>query len=502
MSFNLSVILRESAGRHPDAAAVVHDGGVLTYRQLDELSDHVAAHLVAAGLGRGQGVGLQMPNVPEFVVTFYGVLKAGGFVIPMNTLNKAPEIAYFLERASADIVVTDAACAGEAVAGAALAGSRHVFVRGAGRPDGTRDLAELLAPGERTDVVDTEPGDTAVVLYTSGTTGRPKGVQLTHFGLYMNADAHRTAFAMHSGSVVVAVMPLFHALGLSGLLNPTVLAGGTLRLLERFDPTRLLQCIQDDGATLLHGVPTMYHALLEHPDRARFDTSSLTTCGSAGAAIAAELLDRFEQELGVPILEMYGLTECSPLATFNAPDDRKPYSVGKAIWGTELQIWDVGHHRLPAGREHVGEIVLRGHHTMGGYLDDADATAEAFGGGWLHTGDLGYVDEDGFLFIVGRKKELIIRGGYNVYPREVEEVLARHPAVDEVAVVGRPHDRLGEEVAAFVSVRAGFSVQPQEIIEFVKERVAAYKYPRTVTFLAELPKGPTGKVLKRSLIGG
>lgn len=508
MSFNLSVILRESARRAPDHPAVIFDGGQLTYREIDERSDDLARALVGLGLQPGQGVGLQLPNVPEFVIVLHGILKAGGYVIPMNVLNKAPEIEYFLTLAGADVIITDVSCAEQASRGAQAAGAEHVFVRGAAQlPEGAADLADLLAAGadssEPAPFVPTEATDTAVLLYTSGTTGRPKGVQLTHFQLYMNADAHRNAFEMDADTVVIAVMPLFHALGLSGILNATTLAGGTVRLLPKFDATRVLEVIQEDGATMLHGVPTMYQALAAHPDLADYDTSTLRVCGSAGAAIAAELIDRIEHTLGVSILEMYGLTESGPLATANVPQDRKPYSIGKAIWGTEVQIWDQSGQRLPRGKDHVGEIVLRGHNTMGGYLNNPDATTEAFAGGWLHTGDLGYEDEDGFLFIVDRKKELIIRGGYNVYPREVEEVLYQHPGVHEAAVVGKPDERLGEEVVAYVSRAPGHEdLTEDELIEFVKERVAAYKYPRRLTFLNELPKGPTGKLLKRSLVEG
>ena len=339
-----------------------------------------------------------------------------------------------------------------------------------------------------------------MLLYTSGTTGKPKGVQLTHFQLFMNARAHCEAFEMDKDSRTIAVMPLFHALGLSGLLNATVLAGGAVVLLPKFDPTKMLEAIQEHKATILHGVPTMYHALLHHPERDSYDTSSLKQCGSAGAAIAAELLDSFESTFGIPILEMYGLTESGPLASYNRPDHRKPYSVGTPIWGTEIQIWDDKNAELPPGKDNVGELVIRGHNTMSGYLNNPEATTEAFAGGWLHSGDLGYRDEDGFLFIVDRKKELVIRGGYNVYPREVEEVLYTHPAVSEAAVVGLPDERLGQEVAAFVSLRMGHSVDPAELVDYVKDRVAAYKYPRTVTIIDDIPKNATGKILKRSLV--
>ncbi len=506
MSFNLSTIIREAAIRYPDHPALVYDGGQLTYAELDHESDLLARSLIKLGLKEGQPVGLQLPNVPAFAVALHGVLKAGGCVILINVLNKAPEIEYFLSFANAFAIISDGAVADEALRGAQAAGVEHVFIRTENRddaaPEGTRSFWDLLIDrGETTPppFAATEPNDTAALLFTSGTTGKPKGVQLTHFQLYMNSKAHVDAFAMDHTTSVVAVMPLFHALGLSGILNATAIACGTVRLLPKFDATRVLEVIDQEKCTMVHGVPTMYHAMLNHPDREQYDTSSMKICGSAGAAIAAELLDSIEKTFNIQIIEMYGLTESGPLATNNLPNDRKPYSAGKPIWGTEVQIWDDDLNELPPGRENVGEIVIRGHNTMRGYLNNPDATEEAFKGGWLHSGDLGYKDEDGFLFIVDRKKEMIIRGGYNVYPREVEEVLYQHPAVFECAVVGVPNERLGEEVAAYMSVRPGHEITEEELIEFTKERLAAYKYPRTVTFLEQLPHGPTGKILKREL---
>jgi long-chain acyl-CoA synthetase len=502
MSFNLSVILRESAQRRPQGAAIVHDHGAVTYAELDERSDRVATGLVRLGIRPGDTVAVQLPNVPEFVDVLYGVLKAGATVVPFNVLNKGTEIAYILAHARVRAMITSAATAGEAARGAAEVGLDHLFVVGGEHlPAGCRPFAALVDGELRTPApyVQRDPGDTAVLLYTSGTTGRPKGVKLTHFQLFMNARAHVEAFSMDEEAITIAVMPLFHALGLSGLLNATVFAGGTVVLLPKFDPLKVLDAVERHRATILHGVPTMYHALLNHPDRDLYDTSSLRHCGSAGAAIAAELLDSFEATFGVAILEMYGLTESGPLASYNRPDHRKPYSIGTPIWGTEIQIWNEKNCPLPPGRQNVGELVIRGHNTMAGYLDNEEATAEAFAGGWLHSGDLGYIDEDGFLFIVDRKKEMIIRGGYNVYPREVEEVLYSHPAVFECAVVGVPDERLGEEVRAYVSLKMGESADPTELIDFVKDRVAAYKYPRSVVIITDLPKTATGKILKRDL---
>ena len=360
------------------------------------------------------------------------------------------------------------------------------------------ELADHAVPDPKP-FIQRDPGDTAVLLYTSGTTGKPKGVQLTHFQLYMNAGAHIGAFEMGPTSKIIAVMPLFHALGLSGILNATVRAGGTVLLLPKFDTEKVLQTIQAEGATHIHGVPTMYHSLLNHPTLANFDTSTLAFCGSAGAAIAAEIIDQVEKTFGVQILEMYGLTESGPVATINMPRDRKPYSIGKAIPGVDIEIWDEQKRRLPRGKLSIGEIMIRGHNTMSGYLNNPEATAAAFTNGWLHTGDLAWMDEEGFLFFADRKKELIIRGGYNVYPREVEEVLYTNPKISEAAVVGVPDERLGEEIKAYLTLKPGEAGTPEEFIDYVKERLAAYKYPRIVEVIAEMPKSATGKILKKEL---
>ncbi len=502
MTFNLASILMDSTRRDPDHLAVVSDNVALTYAQLDTKTDAVASALIEAGVRPGDVVGLQLPNIPEFPIALYGILKAGAAVIPMNTLYKSLEIAYLLSDSGARHIVTDSSSAAEAAGAAKEVGATGLYVVGAipigvaGRPFSDLVEHEVLDPPP---FVQRQPGDTAILLYTSGTTGKPKGVQLTHFQLFMNAGAHLDAFAMDAGSKVIAVMPLFHSLGMSGILNATVRAGGTVLMLPKFDTKRVLEVIQKHGATLIHGVPTMYHSLLHFPDLAAYDTSTLTMCGSAGAAIPAEVIDQVEHTFGVQILEMYGLTESGPLAAYNDPKDRKPYSIGKPIPGVQIEIWDEDKQRLPRGAQNVGEMVIRGHNTMSGYLNNAAATAEAFTNGWLHTGDLAYMDEDGFLFFVDRKKELIIRGGYNVYPREVEEVLYSNPKVSEAAVVGIPDARLGEEIKAYLTLKRGETGQPQEFVDYVKERLAAYKYPRVVEIIEEMPKSPTGKILKKEL---
>ena len=439
-------------------------------------------------------------------MAYFGILKTGGVVVPMNVQLKAPEIAHYLGDSDARAVITSAVTIAEAAKGAGSAGVEKIFVVADGqhREDGLGiDFGELLA-GDQPEPAPYEqrdPGDTAVILFTSGTTGKPKGVQLSHFELFMNADAHRLGFEMTEADIMVAVAPMFHTLGLSGVLNSTALAGGVLRLMTRFDAGQMLDVIQQDKATIFHGVPTMYHALLQHPKLADYDTSSLRIAGSAGSALPAEFLDSFERKFGVIILELYGLTESGPVATFNRIDDRKPYSVGKPIWGVDMQVWDNEGRALPAGRENIGEFVLRGHAITKGYYKNPEATAATITNGWLHTGDLGYRDEEGFYYIVDRMKDLVIRGGYNVYPREVEDVLYLHPAVGQVAVVGIPDERLGEEVRAYCVLKRDHTATEQELISFTKERLAAYKYPRSVVFRDHLPLGPSGKILKKELAG-
>jgi long-chain acyl-CoA synthetase len=470
MDFNLAVMLRESARRAPAKTAVILGDATLSYAQLDQLSDRLAASLAAAGLAPGDRVGLQLPNIPQFVIAYFGILKAGGVVVPMNVLLKAPEIAFQLENSGARTLITFGGFADEAAKAAETAAVTSLYVVGeTATPVASAPFETLLAgdaPGPQ--LAARSPADPAVIIYTSGTTGTPKGAVLSHIGLYMNADIPGRLFEFAEEDVAVVALPLFHVFALSSIMNTCVLLGGTMTLVPRFDPRAVLELMQRDRVTVFMGVPTMYIALLQAVDSADYDLSSLRVAVSGGAPIPAEVIDSFESRFGVPILEGYGLSESSSTATFNiSVSERKVYSVGMNI--------------------------------MTGYYDNPEATAKAFAGGWFHTGDLGYVDEDGFLFIVDRIKDLIIRGGYNVYPREVEEVLYAHPAVAEAAVIGVPDPKMGEGVHAIVAVKPGQSVTEAELIEFVKERAAAYKYPRAIEFRDSLPKGATGKILKKEL---
>ena len=444
---------------------------------------------------------LQLPNISQFLVAYFGILKAGGVAVPLNVLLKAPEVAFYLGDSGAEILITWEGVLGEAAKGAAAAGVSEIYAVGhAENAPGAYPFEQLLAVADGPRLAPRQLTDTAVIVYTSGTTGRPKGAELTHIQLYMNADIPGRLVGVQPNDVVITVLPFFHVFGLSSILDLCVRFGCTMSLIPRFDPATVLTAIQRDHATVFDGVPTMFIALLQYPDLDSYDVTSLRLAVSGGASIPAPVLDAFEKRFGVVILEGYGLTETASTTTQNKSiTERRAYSVGKPIWGTQAQVWDDDGNALPPGKDNVGEVVTRGLHVMKGYLHDPQATAEAFAGGWFHTGDLGYFDEDGFLFIVGRIKELIIRGGYNVYPAEIEDVLHAHPAVAEAAVTGIPDDRLGEEVMAVVTLRPGASLTAPELIAYCKERIAAYKYPRVIEFRDELPKNTMGKIMKDEL---
>jgi long-chain acyl-CoA synthetase len=359
--------------------------------------------------------------------------------------------------------------------------------------------AQVGAAPARTELAPVADDDTAVILYTSGTTGKPKGAELTHANLHGNAKTKlETLIQLTQDDVILGALPLFHSFGQTAAMNAGMMGGACLTLLPRFDGRRALEIMERDGVSVFLGVPTMYFAMLAVPQGERPDTSSLRVCISGGASLPVEVLRAFDGQFGVQILEGYGLSETSPVASFNHPDrERKPGSIGTPIRDVQMKVFDPDDNELPAGE--VGEIVIRGPNVMKGYWQRPEATAETMRGGWFHSGDLARMDEDGYFFIVDRKKDLIIRGGYNVYPREVEEVLYEHPAVAEAAVVAVPSAALGEEVGAAVALKAGAEATPEELQAFVKERVAAYKYPRHVWLVPELPKGPTGKILKREI---
>jgi long-chain acyl-CoA synthetase len=479
---NLAGLLTASAARGGDHTAIRQEGASLSYTGLERATALVAGLLRSRGVGPGDRVGVMLPNVAYFPICYYGALRAGGAIVPMNILLKEREVAYYMADSGARVLFAWHQFADAARAGAHDA---EVIVVEPQRFDA------LLAGCEPSDTIDREPDDNAVILYTSGTTGKPKGAQLTHRNLSENAAVVRELLDLGPESITLGALPLFHAFGQTCALNATIAGGGTLEFLPRFDAGKALGIIEHERVTTFEGVPTMYSAMLHHPGQ--FDTSSLQICVSGGAALPVEVLRAFEQRFECTILEGYGLSETSPVVSFSRRDrERKPGSIGLPVRGVEMRLVDA--------HDGIGEIAVRGPNVMKGYWNNPEATAKAIDSDrWFHTGDLARVDDDGYYFIVDRKKEMIIRGGFNIYPREIEEVLHEHPAVMEAAVVGLPQDDLGEEVGAAVVLRPGGEATTEDIKEFVKARVAAYKYPRRVWIVDELPKGPTGKVLRREI---
>jgi len=487
---NLASILVDSAARDPRRPALKLGDRTVSYAELDDASARCAGYLRAHGVAPGDRVALMLPNVPEFAVGYYGILRAGAVVVPMNPLLKPREVDYFLEDSGARGILAWHTTEQAGV-------DRVDGVSTVVTPDG---FAALLAGYEPAAGLAERAGDdTAVILYTSGTTGQPKGAELTHDNLRRNVEVTRsTLLELGPDDVVFGALPLFHSFGQTVALNCAVAAGAGLALLPRFDAAQALEILVRERATIFAGVPTMYAALLAAAGDDEPDLSALRTCVSGGAALPVELLRRFEETFGCVILEGYGLSETSPVASFNHPDrPRRPGTIGTPIDGVEMDVRTAD--GTPAATGEVGEIVIRGHNIMKGYWRRPEATAEAIVDGWFRTGDLGTRDADGYYRIVDRTKDLVIRGGFNVYPREVEEVLYEHPAVAEAAVLGTPHPTLGEEVVAVVALRPGASATPEELREHVKAQIAAYKYPRQVWIVPALPKGPTGKILKRSI---
>ncbi|TDT34401.1 long-chain-fatty-acid--CoA ligase [Naumannella halotolerans] len=488
---NIATWVSEQAAARADAPAIKQGDLVLTYQVLDSAVSRCARLLADAGVGVGDRVALIMPNVAYFPIVYYAALKLGAVVLPQNPLLKSGEIEYLWNDATPKVAVALSPVAEESSKAGELTGV-PVIVATPGEFDATIAGAEPI-----TEVVDRDGDDTAVLLYTSGTTGQPKGAELTHNNIRSNTVTMIEVLQATSEDVIFGGLPLFHVFGQTCAMNLSVAAGATLDLLPKFDPVEALRIIAEDKVTVFEGVPTMYIALLAAAEKVEFDASSVRVAASGGAAIPVETLTKVEQVLKFPVLEGYGLSETAPVATFNQfSKPSKPGSIGWEISGVEVRLVDEQDNDVPEGE--IGEITIRGENVMKGYWNKPEATEVAMRGGWFHTGDLARRDADGFIFIVDRKKDMIIRNGYNVYPREVEEVLYTHPDVVEAAVVGVPHPVHGEEVAAMVTLREGSAATEEEIVDYVKERVAAYKFPRIVRF-GGLPKGPTGKILKREI---
>ncbi len=511
---NLAMLLEGTAREVPSRPAVVLGNTTLTYSQLDAAASQVANALIDRGIARGDRIALSCPNLPYFPVVYYGILKAGGTVVPLNILLTEREIAYHLADSGAKAYFCFEGSPELPIGKAGLAafdqadGCEHFILLtadpAATSPDPhSETFAEFThrQPGTCRSAPTAET-DTAVILYTSGTTGQAKGAELTHSNMVHNALLGPRLFGTHPHDVHLITLPLFHSFGQSVQMNSGLARGATLVLLPRFTAEQALELMERENVTFFAGVPTMYHALLNCETATDSYAATLRIAVSGGAAMPAEVMRQFEEKFDVPILEGYGLSETSPVATFNRVErPRKPGSIGLPVWGVEVDVLKEDGARAATGE--AGEMVIRGHNVMKGYFGRPEATKAAIDeAGWFRTGDIGTRDADGYLYIVDRKKDMIIRGGFNVYPRELEEVLLTHPQVSLAAVVGVPHEAYGEEIKAFVVAKPGATVSESELVAWCRQTMAAYKYPRIVEFRASLPMTATGKVLKRELVSG
>jgi long-chain acyl-CoA synthetase len=510
---NLSTVLQESARRYPSKIAYVFGDTELSYAQVDGAANMVANGLVAKGIKPGDKIGLSCLNLPFFPIAYFGILKAGAVVVPLSVLLKKDEIAYHLSDSEAKayfcFVGTEDLPMGQmGFAGFNEAPLCENFFMIMPKPEmpspieGTQTLGSLMnGQSPVFDTIQTGAEDTAVIIYTSGTTGRPKGAELTHSNLMQNAIISADLGQINKDDTLLIVLPLFHIFAMTVLMNAGAYRGVKSILLPKFDAETVFGLLQKHSVTIFAGVPTMYWGLLNYNDD-KFDyaaiAKNLKFCLSGGAALPVNVLEEFEARFKVDILEGYGMSEGSPVVTFNMKEfGRKPGSVGKPVWGVDVKIVDENDKEVAIGEK--GELIYRGHNVMKGYYKKPEANAKTLKDGWLYSGDVAIKDEDGFYFIVDRTKEMIIRGGLNVYPREVEEVMMQHEAVSMVAVIGIPDEKMGEEIRACVVLKPGQSVSEDDLKAWTKEHIAAYKYPRQIRFLDALPMSATGKILKKEI---
>jgi long-chain acyl-CoA synthetase len=505
---NIGELLETRAGASPEKVFLFSeaDDRRFTYREFDAAVNRAARLLGARGVGRGDVVSLLLPNGAEYVIAYFACFKLGALAGPVNSLLKPEEMAYVVGNSEAKLLLHHsqfAAQVAEFRAGVETLGDALVFDDEAaatsefsGEPDGERRAA-ALAPE------DLAPEDEAVIIYTSGTTGKPKGCLLTHANLLANARQIVEWLSFTEEDRLLTVMPLFHMNAVSVTTMSALYAGGSTVVSPRFSASRFWQVVGRYEVTSFGSVATMLSMLLATypagvPEEAGVKRLRFAMCGSA--PVPAEVLRRFEQTFGCLVVEGYGLSESTCRSTFNPPDARRrPGSCGMSI-GNEMRVVDEEDAELPDGV--AGEIVMRGENVFKGYFKNEEATARAFRGGWFHTGDVGFRDAEGFFHIIDRKTDMIIRGGENIYPREIDELLYRHPAVAEAAAIGVPHELYGEEVAAFVVLKEAHAASEDDILAFCREHMADFKCPKTVRIVASLPKGPTGKVLKRELARG
>jgi long-chain acyl-CoA synthetase len=488
---NLANILKDTASRHGDRIALKLGDTELTYAKLEEASARAAGLLRSRGIEAGDRVAVMLPNVPYFAILYFAILRTGAVVVPLNPRYGSSEVAYHVGDSDAKLLFVWHQFSDAGEKGAAETDAEMIAVE-------PGKFEELLGDAEESsEVADRERDDIAVILYTSGTTGKPKGAVLTHGNVAKSTAVATTLVEMSEDDVILGALPFFHVFGQACGLNSATKLGACVSLIPKFTAEATLEAIQRDGVTIFEGVPTMYSAVLNHDGRDNYDTSSLRVGIAGGQAMPVEVMEKFEQAFGIEVLEGYGLSETCAIGTFNYPGERKPGSIGKPVEGVEVKVVDDDRNEVEQGE--IGEIAIKGANVMREYWNKPKETEEDLREGWFHTGDMGHVDEDGYVFIDDRKKDMIIRGGENVYPREIEEVLYQHDGIEEVAVIGVEHERLGEEVAAAVVLKEKDGVSADDLRGFAADKLAKYKVPTKFWFLDELPKGPTGKILKREI---
>jgi len=508
---NLAVLLEDSARAVPERLAVICGAARITYAEVNQKASQVAHGLLKLGIKKGDKIALSCPNLPYFPIIYYGILKIGAVVVPLNILLKGREIAYHLQDSDAKAFFCFQGTADLPMAESGFEGfsqtamcEKFILINATAEnpfPE-TATFNEFVA-NQPTDFnsIDTNADDTAVILYTSGTTGQPKGAELTHLNVLLNARLSDTMYPRNDHDVHLIALPLFHSFGQVVQMNTGFYNRATLNLLPRFTPEAALSEMEKNNVTFFAGVPTMYWALLNFADADKFDlakiSKNLRLCTAGGSPLPVEVLHGFESKFNVRILEGYGLSETSPIAVFNKFANARAGSVGFPVWGIEVRVVDENGADVANGE--LGEIVIRGHNIMKGYYKKLEATATAIKDGWFYSGDIGRFDAEGFLYIADRVKDMILRGGFNVYPRELEEVLMTHEAVSLCAVVGVPSDEHGEEVKAFIVLKQSATASETEIVEWCRANMASYKYPRFVEFRETLPMTATGKILKREL---
>lgn len=497
---NLAALLHDCVVSSAEQVLYVFDDEELTAQSIWESVCRMSAALRSLGIERGSRIMLMLPNIPDYVVAYYAILCTGAVVVPVNVMLRERELHFLMEDCEARAIIVGPESLRDVQAAARhLVTLRHVIVSGDGAIPGVLDLRDLLQQHNPDEfIADVRPDDTAVILYTAGITGRPKGAELSHHSLMGNAFAGVNLLQIKSKDRLLGVLPLFHAFGQTAVMNAALAAYASVVLLPAFDPEITLKAVQEHRISIVLGTPSMYSLILSYAHKDQYDFSAVRYCVSGGSALKPDLMHAFEKQFSTTILEGYGLCETTSIATFNhLSHERRPGSIGTPIEGVEVRLLDDSNQEVVPGE--VGEITVRSDYLMKGYLNRPEATRAVLRNGWFYTGDLARADEDGYLYIIDRKTDMIVKAGFNIYPVEIERLLLAHPSIAEVAVIGVPDAIQGEEIKACIVLRVGSQLSAQELANYCRERLARYKCPRYIQFYQQLPKSPSGWILKKKL---